>query len=118
MHEQHNIVTKALEASEHKLADINKLLELARLHPGRLPPETVKTAEATRDALSAEIETLRDNETELRKEIDIANKAQVVVEKHVFGGTEICIGIKHYKTADDREGGIFHLNEEGELVFV
>ena len=118
MHEQHNIVTKALDASEHKLADINKLLELARLHPGRLPPETVKTAEATRDALSAEIETLRENETELRKEIDIANKAQVVVEKHVFGGTEICIGLKHYKTADDREGGIFHLNEEGELVFV
>ncbi len=118
MHEQHNIVTKALEASEHKLADINKLLELARLHPDRLPPETVKTAEATRDALSAEIETLRENEMELRKEIDIANKAQVVVEKHVFGGSEICIGLKHYKTADDREGGVFHLNEEGELVFV
>lgn len=118
LHEQHNIATKACEAAEHQLADVIKLLELARSHPDKIPLETVKTAEATRDALNAEIETLRENKMELSKEIDIANKAQVVVEKHVFGGTEISIGLKHYKTAEDREGGVFHLNEEGELVFV
>lgn len=118
LHEQHNIATKAREASEHRLADIIKLLELARLSPDKIPPDTVKTAEATREALNAEIETLGENEVELHKEIDIANKAQVVVGKHVFGGAEICIGLKHYKTAEDREGGVFHLNEEGELVFV
>lgn len=118
LHEQHNIATKACEAAEHQLADVIKLLELARLSPDKIPPETVKTAEATRDTLNAEIETLRENEMALRKEIDLANEAQVIVGKHVFGGAEISIGLKHYKTAEDREGGVFHLNEEGELVFV
>jgi uncharacterized protein (DUF342 family) len=117
LHEQHSIASKALEAAEHKLADITKLLELSKQHPGRLPPETVKTAESTRDSLNTEIETLRESESGLRKEIDIANKAQVIAGKHVFGGTEIQIGLKHYKTTDDREGGVFHLNEEGDLIF-
>lgn len=118
LHERQNLITETCEASEHKLADIIKLLELARLSPGRIPPDTVKTLNATRDALNAEIETLREEEIELRKEIDLANGAQVVVTKHVFGGTEIRIGLKRYNMTQDKEGGTFHIDEEGELVYV
>lgn len=117
LHEQHSTAKKAREASERKLADVIKLLELAHSHPDKIPPETVKTAEATRDALNTEIETLRENEAELSKEIDIAHKAQVVVEKHVHGGAEIRIGMEFYKTTEDREGGVFRLDDEGKLVF-
>lgn len=117
LHERHNIAIKACEASEHKLADVNKLLDLARQHPGRLPPETIRNAEATRDALITEFETLNADVEELRKEIDLANSAQVVVEKHVFGGAEIHISLKRYKTEEIREGGIFHI-KDGELIFV
>ena len=118
LHERLNLNTKTREASEHKLADIFKLLEVDRLSPGRIPVDTVKTLSVTRDALNAEIIALREEETELQKEIDLANGAQVIVEKHVFGGAEIRIGLKHYSTTQDKEGGIFHINEEGELVFV
>ena len=118
LHERLNINTQTREAAEHKLADVIKLLELARLHPDRIPPETVKNVESTRVSLIAEIETLGEEEIELRKEIDLANGAQVVVEKHIFGGSEIRIGQKHYHATQDKEGGVFHINEEGELVFV
>jgi hypothetical protein len=118
LHERLNINTKTREASEHKLADIIKLLEVDRLSPGRIPADTVNTLSVTRDALNAEIVALREEETELHKEIDLANGAQVAVEKHVFGGAEIRIGLKRYNTTQDKEGGVFHINEEGELIFV
>lgn len=116
LHERCNSTIKSREASEHKLADIIKLLELARLNPGRITPETVKTAEATRDALNAAIEILRENETELHQAIDLANGAQVIAEKRIFSGTEIHMGLHCYKTEEDKEGAVFHLDEEGELV--
>jgi len=118
LHERIDTIIKAREASEHKLADVIKLLDLARLKPDLIPPETVNSLKSTRDALNTEIGTFREEETELRKEIDLAKEAQVVAEKHVFGGAEIHIGIKRYNATQDREGGVFHLNEEGDLVFV
>lgn len=118
LHERHNTIIKAYEDSMRKFADIIKLLEVARLSPGRVPPETVKSAQATRAALNDEIETLREDEAELKKEMDAATRAQVAVEKHVFGGTEVHIGLKRYNTAGDKEGGFFHIDDKGELVFV
>lgn len=118
LHERQGIAIKTREAAEHKLADIIKLLELVHLHPDRIPPETVEMAEATHVALNAEIETLRVEESELQKEIDLANGAQVVVEKHIFGGSEIHMGLKHHIATQDKENGVFHLDEDGELVFV
>ena len=116
LHERLNIITKARETAEKKFNDIIKILEMAGLKPDRVPPETVKTAETTRDALNSEIETLREDERELHRQIDLANGAQVVVEKRIFGGAEIHFGLKRYSTAEDREGGVFHLSD-GELVF-
>jgi len=55
---------------------------------------------------------------ELLKEIDLVKGAQVVVEKHIFEGAEIRMGLKSYNLTTDKEGGIFHINDEGELVFV
>ncbi len=117
LHERHSIVQKGLEAAEQKLVDIIKLLDLAQQTPGRIPPESEKMAEATRNSLTAEIETLREEEMALHKEIDLANRAQVIVEKHVFGGTEISMGLQRRNMTEDKEGGTFQLNEDGELIF-
>lgn len=117
LHERMDTNTQTREAAEHELGDIIKLLEVARLSPGRIPPETVKTLGTTRDALNAQIAHLREEEVELRNEIDIANRAQIMVEKHIFGGTEITIGLMHQHITKDKEGGVFHLSG-GELVFV
>ncbi len=118
LHESYHNTIKSREASEQKLADIIKLLELARLNPGRIPLESIEAAEATRDALNTEIQIFREIEIELHQEIDLANGAQVIAEKHIFGGTEIHMGLHCYKTEEDKEGAIFHQNEEGELVSV
>ena len=117
LHERLDANTETREAAVHELGNIIKLLEIARLSPGRIPPETVKTLGTTRDALNAQIAHLREEEVELRNEMDIANRAQIVVEKHLFGGAEISIGLMHQHVTKDKEGGVFHLSN-GELVFV
>jgi uncharacterized protein (DUF342 family) len=113
-----DIATQAREASERKLADIIKLLEVARTSPARIPPEIVKTLGATRNTLNAEIETLREDEIELWKEIQLANEARVVAGRHVFAGTEISIGSKRGNVPKDMEGGSFYTDKEGRLVYV
>lgn len=116
LHERLNAVIKDREAAEHKFSDIIKLLELAREHPGRIPQEAIGAAEATRDALGAEIEVYKQEEAELNEEISLADGAQVIAEKQVFGGAEIRIGLEHYTTTEIREGGVFRIVED-ELLF-
>lgn len=115
--ERQSNAIKAREAAQHKLADLIKLLELDKLHPGRLPPAAVQAAQETRDAMNDEIEALRAEEEAIHEEVELCNKAQVIVEKRVYGGSEVHIGMKHYQLIEDREGGLFHLDEDGNISF-
>jgi uncharacterized protein (DUF342 family) len=54
---------------------------------------------------------------QIKKEIDLAKEAQVVVSRKVFAGVEIRIGPKHFEIKQDREGGVFKLGDMGEIVF-
>lgn len=116
LHERLNLAIKTREAMEKELSDIIKILEIARQKPGRIPPETIKAVLATREVLNSGIESHREDERELRRQIDLTSGAQVVVQKHIYGGTEIHLGLKRYEAVQDREGGVFHL-KDGDLVF-
>lgn len=115
-HERLLAAAKEREAAEHKLTDIIRLLQVAEANPGRIPHETIQSATATRDAANAEIEALQAEETELRRQIDLAHDAKVIADKQVFAGVEVCFGPKHYNLVTDRQGGSFFL-KDGELVF-
>ena len=117
LHEQLNDCNKKRETLEERFASILKLIDMAHKIPGRVPPEALKSAEATRTILYAEIDSIREDELAIHKEINLSKGAKVIAIKKVFGGTEVRFGLKHYETAQDREGGIFLINEKGELVF-
>ena len=116
LHDRLTAIAEARDAAMNKLLNVIKLLELAHANPGRLPAETVKAAETTRDTINAEMVVLRLDETELNREIAACKKAQVVAEKRFFEGVEVRFGLKHHTMVVDREGGIFQL-KEGDLVF-
>lgn len=116
LHERLNLAVKTREAMEKELVDIIKILEIARTKPGRIPPETIKAVLATREALNSGIKAHREDERELHRQINLASGAQVVVQKHIYGGAEIHLGLKRYEAVQDREGGVFHL-KDGDLVF-
>ncbi len=115
-HERLLAVVGARDAALNNLSKITKLLDLARANPGRLPEETVKAAEVTRDTIKAEIAALTLEEAELNREIDISKEARVVAEKKFLEGVEVRFGLRRHTIVADREGGIFQLKEGG-LVF-
>ena len=116
LHDRLTALAAARDAALTKLMNVVKLLELARSNPGRLPAETVKAAETTRDTINAEMAALTLDEAELNREIDVCKEAQVVAEKQFLEGTEVHFGIKRHDIVADREGGFFQL-KEGELVY-
>lgn len=116
LHEGLDAAIKTREAAEKKFSDILRILEVNRLKPGVLPPATVHAAEVTRDLSAAEMESLRQDERELRRQIELASTARVEIKKKIHAGTEVVFGLKHYSVSKDREGGAFHL-KDGDLVF-
>lgn len=116
LYERLNIAIKAREDAERKLADINKILELAAQNPDRIPADSVKSAATTGDALAGELETLLETEHTLQTEVNLVNKAQIIADRKVYSGVEIQIGNKQLKVARDSEAGTFFL-QEGELTF-
>ncbi|MBI3902293.1 MAG: DUF342 domain-containing protein [Nitrosomonadales bacterium] len=103
--------------ADNKFADVLMFLGSAKKTPGKFSPETMAKAETDRVAFLAEIAEITAETLQIKKEIDLAQQAQVVAEKRVFAGAEIRIGQRHYEAEQDREGGVFKLGHKGELVF-
>lgn len=116
LHERMNALKESRGAAEHKLADLIRLIELARQHPGHLPPATLQTVETTREATVQELEALNEEEKELQEELDLTAGAQVIAEKKIFPGADVRFGLIHNHTDMERQGGVF-LMRDGELVF-
>ena len=117
LHDRLAAIAAARDVAITKLMNVVKLLELAHSQPGRLPADTVKAAETTRDSINAEMIELSREEEELNRELAISADAQVVAEKEFLEGVEVQFGARRHQIVADREGGIFQL-KEGELVCI
>lgn len=104
------------KAADNKFADVLMALGAAKKTPGKTSPEEMEKLDAERVALLAEIAACTEQSLQLKKEIDLAQQAQVVALKRVFADVEIRIGQKHVENSQDRECGVFRL-ENGDLVF-
>jgi hypothetical protein len=103
--------------ADNKFADVLMLLGSAKKNPGKFSAEAMVEAEAARVTLLAEIAEHTAEGLQIKKEIELAQQAQVVALRKVFAGAEIRVGQKHYEATQDREGGVFKLGDSGELVF-
>jgi uncharacterized protein (DUF342 family) len=117
LHERLQECNEKSKIANNKFADVLMLLSSAKKNPEKITAEVMAEAEAERVTLLAEIAEHTAEALQIKKEIDLAQQGQVVAEKHVFIGTEIRIGQKHYEANQDREGGVFRLGDKGELVF-
>ena len=105
------------KVANNNFADVLMALGSAKKNPGKVAPEAMAKLEADKAAFYAEIAELTAESIQIKKEIDLAQLAQVVAEKRVFAGVEIRVSQKHYEANQDREGGVFKLGDKGELVF-
>ena len=105
------------EIAHSKFADALMLLGAAKKNPSKFSTELLAEAELSRVTLYAEIAELTADALQIKKEIELAKQAQVLVSKKVYSGVEIRLGQKHFMVKQDREGGRFKLADSGELVF-
>jgi uncharacterized protein (DUF342 family) len=117
LHERLRESNEKSKIANNKFADVLLLLNTAKKTPEKVTAEALAKAEVERVTLLAEIAEHTAESLQIKKEIDLAQQAQVVAEKHVFVGAEIRIGQKRYVADQDREGGVLHLGDTGELVF-
>jgi uncharacterized protein (DUF342 family) len=114
--EQLRVCNERKRAADNKFADVLMALGAARKNPAKSTPEALAELDAARVAALAEIAECTAESLQLKKEIELAQAAQVVAERRVFFGAEIRVGQKHCEPDLDREGGVFRL-ENGDLVF-
>jgi uncharacterized protein (DUF342 family) len=117
LYERLSECNKKRETADNKFADVLMILGSVKKNPGRYTPEAIAEAEAARVTLYAEIAEHTAEALQIKKEINLAQAAQVVATKRVFAGSEIRIGQRHYEAKQDREGGVFKLGIKGEIVF-
>jgi uncharacterized protein (DUF342 family) len=117
LYESLSVCNKKREIANLKFADVLMLLGSAKKNPGKVSAEALAEAETARVSLYAEIAEHTAESLQIKKEIDLAQQAQVIASIKVFTGTEIRIGQKSYEAKQNREGGVFKLGDKGELVF-
>ena len=114
------LIQKSLDTCKTKLA--NKLKEHAEMTKvGKLlatrpdKKEMFEKAKATVKKISEEIAEIMDDERRLTAELQLADKAEIVVTRKIHAGSMIAIGKKSKFIGDDREGTTFHI-ADNEIV--
>jgi uncharacterized protein (DUF342 family) len=114
--EQLRVCNERRRVADNKFADALMALGAAKKDPAKNSPQALAELDAIRVAQLAEIAECTAESLQLKKEIGLAQQAQVIAEKKVFLGAEIRVGQKSYEADQDREGGVFRL-DKGDLVF-
>lgn len=115
----HAVQEKAAErdGKENKLLEIGKLLTVADRNPGKLAPEIIARAEEAAAALSAEIESLRNEEEDLRQRLLLTQQARVNAESAVYEGCIVTMGECTLRVPQDRGATTVRLAEQGLGIF-
>ena len=108
---------QARDALENRLLEIGKMLTFADRHPDRVTPEMVGRAEQTASALSAEIETLRSEEDDLRHRLALTREARVNAEREMFEGCFVIMGEQKLRLPHGRGPTTVRLEGQGLGVF-
>lgn len=108
------LIQHALDACKAKLsaklkehAEMTKVGKLLASRPDK--KEMFEKAKATVKKFSEEIGEIMDDERRLTAELQLADKAEIIVTRKIHAGSMVAIGKKSKFVADDREGASFRL---------
>lgn len=110
-------IDQAVVKHEVEIANLQKIIDFVQLHPERDRDGLLARASVTQELHQGQILNLQESQTALRAALTMSADAHVDVDVTVHGGTEVRVGAKVWTTADTLGGGVFRVNEAGELVF-
>jgi uncharacterized protein len=101
------------DGKENRLLELSKLLAFAAANPGRVNPDMIERARATAASISAEIQSLRDEEEIIARKIELSHDARVKVEQAMYEGVIVYMGTQRYRVVGERGGGSIGLGKHG-----
>ncbi len=105
------------DGKENELLEIGKLLSFSDRYPDRIAPEVRLRAEQTAAALSADIETLRGEEEQLRQRLSLAQHARVNAERAIHDGVVIRMADSSLRIQGERGATTVRLADQRLAVF-
>lgn len=101
------------DGKENRLLELSKLLAFAAANPGRVNPEMVERARATAASMSAEIQSLRDEEEIIARKIELSQDARATAGQAMYEGVIVYMGTQRYRVVGEHGGGSIGLGEHG-----
>lgn len=98
-----------------ELDSVLKLIAYFQKNPNKGAGGVAEKVDATRVQLLVEVEALGIELEQLSEKLELAEKAQVIVDKTIHGGVEIHIGKQVWQVLDEIGGGSVKL-EEGKIA--
>lgn len=108
-------LAKNHDAKEAQLAEVGKLLTLAQLQPGKLPPAMVEKAQQTATALGNAIVELREQSEAMNHQVGLAMGARVIATQKLHEGVQVHMGERHFKVPSEFEACAIGLDRKGNL---
>ena len=105
-------ISESMDTAKTKLNKINKLLDLAAIKPDRVSENNIEMAKLERTRIEAEIEKIKEDEAELKKDILVSRGAHITAKKRFLDGVEVKIGPKGTKITSDKERGTYRLKND------
>lgn len=101
---------------ETEVANLQKIIDFVTAHPERNKDDLSGRATVTQEMHQSELLDIEAQRANLKEAMQLADGAHIAVEYVIHGGTEVRLGGKKWKTADERGTAVFRINDEGELT--
>ncbi len=105
-------ISESMDNAKAKFNKINKLLDLATMKPGRVSENNIEMAKLEIAKIEAEIERIKEEEADLKKDILVSRGAHITAKKRFLDGVEVKIGPKGAKITSDKERGTYRLKDD------
>lgn len=108
-------LAKSRDAKEGQLAEVGKLLTLAQLQPGKLPPAMVDKARQTAAALGSAIAELGEQCEAMNRQVALSMGARVIATQKLYEGVEVHLGERRFRVPSEFETCAIGLDRKGNL---
>lgn len=108
-------IAKSVAKHTAEIANLQKIVDFVLKHPEKDQGGLMSRALFTQEMHQGQLLDLEAEAQALKSAMTLSEHAQIAVDVTIHGGTEVRMGGKVWRTAENRAHGVFQVNDEGEL---
>ena len=109
-------LAQRIEKHRTEIANLQKIIDFVHAHPERNTDDLIGRAVFTQEMHQGQLLEEETTHADLLTTLTLADDAHIAIEGTIHGGTEVRLGGKVWKTADDQPKTVFRLDDTGQLV--